>query len=101
MANRRFEMHQYRNVLVRMRLGESNRKIAKAGLMGRAKAGAFRELAAQNGWLDPDSPLPDEAAIAQALGSTGRATPRAGGPQGDVHELGPPGGRAPRGTFMS
>ncbi len=78
MANRRFEMHQYRNVLVRMRLGESNRKIAKAGLMGRAKASSFRELAVQNGWLDPDSPVPDEAAIAQALGSTGRATPRAG-----------------------
>ncbi|WP_084319498.1 IS21 family transposase [Deferrisoma camini] len=72
-------MHQYRHVLVRMRLGDSNRQIAKAGLMGRRKASAFRELAAHNGWLDPDSPVPDEAAIAQALGSSpARATPRAG-----------------------
>ena len=28
MANRRFEMHQYRHALVRMRLGESNRAIS-------------------------------------------------------------------------
>ena len=34
MSNRRFEMVQYRQVLVRMRLGESDRQIAAAGLMG-------------------------------------------------------------------
>ncbi len=64
MANRRFEMHQYRHVLVRMRLGDSNRQIAKAGLMGRRKASAFRELAAHNGWLDPDSPGRGERDVA-------------------------------------
>ena len=39
MANRRFEMYQYRQVLNRMRLGESSRAIARSGrvmLVGRA-----------------------------------------------------------------
>ena len=40
MANRRFEMYQYRQVLTRMRLGDSDRAIARTGLMGREKAGA-------------------------------------------------------------
>ncbi len=72
-------MHQYRNVLVRMRLGESDRQIAKAGLMGRRKASAFRKLADQNGWLDPDCSVPDEAALAQALGaSSGQDAPGSG-----------------------
>ncbi len=35
MANRRFEMYQYRQVLTRMRLGESDRAIARSRLMGR------------------------------------------------------------------
>jgi len=38
MANRRFEMHEYRHVIHRMRLGESDRAIAKAGLIGGASA---------------------------------------------------------------
>ena len=32
MAKRRFEMYHYRQALVRMRLGDSDRQIAKAGL---------------------------------------------------------------------
>ncbi len=35
MAKRRFEMYHYRQALVRMRLGDSDRQIAKSGLMGR------------------------------------------------------------------
>ena len=31
-------MYEYRQVIYRMRLGESDRGIAKAGLMGRCKA---------------------------------------------------------------
>jgi hypothetical protein len=38
MVNKRFEMYQYRQILVRMRMGESNRAIAQSGLMGRKKA---------------------------------------------------------------
>ncbi|MCP4494783.1 MAG: hypothetical protein GY820_46890 [Gammaproteobacteria bacterium] len=39
MTNRRFEMHEIRQALVRMRMSESNRTIAKTGLIGRNKAG--------------------------------------------------------------
>ena len=37
MANKRFEIYQYRQILVRMRMGESNRAIAQSGLMGRVR----------------------------------------------------------------
>jgi hypothetical protein len=33
--NRRFEVFEYRQVLARMRQGDSDRDIARAGLMGR------------------------------------------------------------------
>ena len=55
MANRRFEMYEYRQVIMRMRSGHSDRDIGKSGLMGRKKAVAFREVAAREGWLDPES----------------------------------------------
>ena len=70
MANRRFEMHHYRQALVRMRLGDSDRQIAKSGLMGRTKASEFLQIAAAQGWLSSDQPVPDEAAIAAVLGGT-------------------------------
>ena len=64
MTNRRFEVHQIRQVLVRMRMGESNRAVAKTGLMGRVKAAELRELAAKQGWLEIQQPLPDDATLA-------------------------------------
>lgn len=67
MANRRFEMYEYRNVIARMRLGESDRQIAKAGLMGRTKASELREIALARGWLDKEQPLPDDSAIAAVV----------------------------------
>ncbi len=51
MSNRRFEMYEYRQVIFRMRLGESDRAIAKAGLMDRAKAAELRKFAREHGWL--------------------------------------------------
>lgn len=68
MANRRFEMYQYRQIFSRMRLGESDRDLARSGLVGRKKAGRLREVAKMQGWLDPDRPLPDEAELAAVLG---------------------------------
>ena len=64
MANRRFEMHVIRQVLVRMRMGESNRTIARTGLIGRRKAADLRDLAQEHRWLEVDQPLPDEAELA-------------------------------------
>jgi len=61
-------MFQYRQVLVRLRQGDSDRDIARARLMGRPKVAAFRALAAAQGWLAPEAALPDDAAIGAAVG---------------------------------
>jgi transposase len=67
MGNRRFEMFQFRHVIVRMRLGESDRDIGRSRLIGRKKAAWLRQIAQREGWLDRSLPVPDEAAIAAAL----------------------------------
>ena len=61
-------MHQYRNLIVRMRLGESDRALAKTGLIGRKKAQQVRRIAEQQGWLDKSHPLPDDTTLAEVLG---------------------------------
>jgi transposase len=66
-------MFQYRQVLVRLRQGDSDRDIARARLMGRPKVAAFRGLAAAQGWLAPETALPDDAAISAAVGQARRA----------------------------
>jgi len=73
MGRRRIEMFQYRQVLVRLRQGDSEREIARSRLMGRPKARTFRALAASRGWLDPASVLPEDAEIAAAVGQARRA----------------------------
>ncbi len=65
MANRRIEMYQYRQVLHRMRCGDSNREIARSRLMGRRKAKKVRAVAQQEGWLAPEGSLPDDATLAE------------------------------------
>ena len=64
MAYRRFEMFQYRQVIHRMRMGETDRAIARSGLMGRPKCAQVREVAAQNGWLKA-TPLPDNKVLSE------------------------------------
>jgi transposase len=66
-------MFQYRQVLVRLRAGDSEREIARTRLMGRDKVAAFRALAARHGWLDAGAELPDDASLAAALGAARRA----------------------------
>jgi hypothetical protein len=60
-------MYELRQVLVCMRLGDSDRALAKSGLIGRPKAKALRQLADAEGWLDPKHPLPEDAVLAEAL----------------------------------
>jgi len=48
-------MFQYRQVLVRLRRGESDREIARGKYMGRRKLAVLREVAQRAGWLDPVS----------------------------------------------
>lgn len=61
-------MFQYRQVLVRLRAGDSVREIARSGLMGRDKLGVLRAVAQQQGWLDVGVEVPGDEAIAAALG---------------------------------
>ena len=63
MADRRFEMHHYRQTLMRMRQGESDRRIAEDKLMGRARVASLRRLAIVRGWLEPGAALPDDATL--------------------------------------
>lgn len=67
MSNRRFEMFHYRQVLVRMRQGDSDREIARSKTMGRKKIAAVRNVAGERGWLAPEVPLPEDAVLAAAL----------------------------------
>lgn len=59
-------MYEYRQVIYRMRQGESDRGVAKAGLMGRRKAAQLRQLAKERGWLDK-GPLPEDRELAEQL----------------------------------
>ena len=67
-------MHHYRQALLRMRQGESDRDIAATGLMGRRKAADWRALAKSRGWLDPQALLPDDQSLAAALRPPKRAS---------------------------
>jgi transposase len=50
-----------------MRLGDSDRSIARTGLMGRAKVAAVRQVAEAAGWLDPTRVLPEDAELVSRL----------------------------------
>jgi len=66
MANRRIEMHEYRQVIHRMRQGQSDRAIAKSRLMGRLKCAWVRSIAQENGWLG-DGPLPSDQQLSKIV----------------------------------
>jgi transposase len=67
MANRRFDVYQYRQILVRMRQGDSDRDIGRSKTMGRKKIAQVRQMAQERGWLDPDALLPDDKTLAAVL----------------------------------
>jgi hypothetical protein len=56
-------MFHYRQIIHRMRMGESDRAIAKTKLMGRIKCGYVRAVAEEKGWFG-SVPLPDDAELA-------------------------------------
>ena len=60
-------MFQYRQTLVRLRLGDFDREIARSRTMGRKKVAQIREIAHARGWLAPHAALPDDAIVAAAL----------------------------------
>ena len=74
MARRTIEMHHYRQALLRMRQGDSDRQIAAAKLMGRRAAAALRLLADERHWLDAGTLMPSDESIACALKPAKRAS---------------------------
>lgn len=60
-------MYHYRQALVRMRQGESDRQIHATGLMGRRALGVLRKQAQERGWLDPARSLPPDQELAAVL----------------------------------
>lgn len=60
-------MYQYRQIIQRLRLGETDRAVARAEQVGRPKVAALRVTAAEQGWLDPARPMPDDATLAAGL----------------------------------
>lgn len=66
-------MHHIRQALTRMRLGDADRAIARAGLVGRKKLARLRQLAEAAGWLDPATPLPGDDVLQGRLSEDGPA----------------------------
>jgi transposase len=66
-------MFQYRQILVRLRQGDTDREIARSGLIGRRKLATFRALCQRVGWLDPTAALPEDVQLAVAVGQAKRA----------------------------
>ncbi|MDE0855322.1 MAG: IS21 family transposase, partial [Nevskia sp.] len=60
-------MYHYRQVLVRMRQGDTDREIARSGLLGRRNAGTLRARAAAQGWLEAGTRLPADDVLARVL----------------------------------
>ena len=77
MTNRRFELFEYRQVLVRMRQGDSDRDIGRSGLMGRKKLTAVRRMADERGWLNPGQRVRPHSILAEHMRVHARAVSRA------------------------
>lgn len=65
MAKRKFYMHEYRQIIVNLRLGESIRNIAQSGLASRKKIRAIQKVAKQQHWLDVTNELPNDDVLAR------------------------------------
>jgi transposase len=63
-------MNYLRDLIHRLRAGESGRRIAKDLGISRTTVSKYRDWAEAQGYLRPDTPPPDDAALAEALGTT-------------------------------
>ncbi len=60
MANKRFEMYEYRQIIFRLRQGETIRSVARSGLADRRKIKNILTIADSHGLLDLNKNLPDD-----------------------------------------
>src|SRR5579863_5546415 len=68
MAKRRFEMFQYRQIIVRLRSGDTMRGIARTKLADRKTVRRVRNIAKKQGWLDVHHELPNDENLSKFLG---------------------------------
>jgi transposase len=61
-------MNYLRDLIHRLRAGESERRIARDLHLSRVTVHKYHQLAEQHGFLQPGSPLPDDALLSVALG---------------------------------
>ena len=64
----RLHMNYLRDLIHRLRCGESERRIARDLGLSRTTVHKYREWATAQGYLEPGSPLPDAATLVAALG---------------------------------
>ena len=69
MSNRRFDMYQYRQIILRLRQGDSIRGIAQAKLADRKKIRQIRDVAMLQGWLSTERNLPNDEELGLFFGS--------------------------------
>ena len=65
MSNRRFEMHEIRQIIFRFRQGDSIRGIARAELADRKKIRKVRKTAVQQDWLNTKKELPSDEELSK------------------------------------
>jgi transposase len=70
MAKRKFEMYEYRQIIVRLRLGESIRGIVLSKVACRRKVREVRKIALAQGWLHKQSTIPSDDVLAQLFKSS-------------------------------
>lgn len=68
-------MYEVRLIIQRLRLGESQREIARTQRVGRRTVVSIQEAAKQHGWLDPLMPMPDDATLSGCFRAP-RTTPQ-------------------------
>ena len=77
MANRKIDMCEYKNVIQRLRISESDRQISRETKMGRHKVRAIRAAALKRGWLLSDAELPCDEAISELIKKSGNLSQKA------------------------
>ena len=65
-------MYDIRQIIQRLRSGETNRGVARAQRIGRNTVANVRDIAAKLNWLDAASPMPDDTTITMQYKSHGR-----------------------------
>src|ERR1700738_416349 len=66
MSNKRFEMHEIRQIIFRLRQGESIRGIARAKLADRKKIRKINHISIQQGWLlESNTALPTDEELSK------------------------------------